>query len=287
MISQELQKKIDRAIKLLQGIGKGYDGDIEVAYSGGKDSDVILQLAKESGIRYRAIYKNTTIDPAGTLKHCKDMGAEVIKPKKNFFELVADNGFPGQFMRFCCRYLKEYKVLDKAIMGVRKAESTKRNARYNEPTECRYYGKKSPENHVEAIYPILDWTDEDVREFIIDRNIQLAPHYYDADGSLHTERRLGCMCCPLASKNKRIAQFKQWPNMVKAYIRAGQKFRDTHPNAKNLQKYSSVYEWFVRDVFYETEAKWQASKGGLFDEEIDYKAFLEKQFGIDLTFSQK
>ena len=52
MINEQLQKKIDRAIRLLQGVQNGYDGEIEVAYSGGKDSDVILQLAKEAGIRY-------------------------------------------------------------------------------------------------------------------------------------------------------------------------------------------------------------------------------------------
>lgn len=42
MITEDLQKKIDRAIRLLQGYRMGYDGEIEVAYSGGKDSDVIL-----------------------------------------------------------------------------------------------------------------------------------------------------------------------------------------------------------------------------------------------------
>lgn len=46
MISKQLQKKIDQALKLLQSVAMGYDGQIEVAYSGGKDSDVILQLAK-------------------------------------------------------------------------------------------------------------------------------------------------------------------------------------------------------------------------------------------------
>ena len=53
----ELQKKIDFAIRLL----KAYDNPeqpIEIAYSGGKDSDVILQLAKEAGVNFRAIYKN-------------------------------------------------------------------------------------------------------------------------------------------------------------------------------------------------------------------------------------
>lgn len=58
MINEQLQKKIDQSIRLMQSVQKRYDGEIELAYSGGKDSDVILQLAKEADIRYRAIYKN-------------------------------------------------------------------------------------------------------------------------------------------------------------------------------------------------------------------------------------
>ena len=59
--SEVLKKKVKQAINLLQSIKT--DEPIEVAYSGGKDSDVILELAKMAGIKYRAIYKNTTIDP--------------------------------------------------------------------------------------------------------------------------------------------------------------------------------------------------------------------------------
>jgi len=55
-----LEKKIERAIKLLQTFGK--DKVVEVSYSGGKDSDVILELVRMAGIEYRAIYKNTTIE---------------------------------------------------------------------------------------------------------------------------------------------------------------------------------------------------------------------------------
>ena len=282
MISEELQKKIDRSIKLLQSVAKGYDGEIEVAYSGGKDSDVILQLAKEAGIKYRAIYKNTTIDPPGTIAHVKAMGVEVMQPEKSFFKIVASNGFPNRFSRFCCKYLKEYKVLDKAIMGVRKAESVKRNKRYSEPTECKYYGAKTEANHVEAIYPILDWTDDDVLQFIIDRKIQLAPIYYDWGGQIDITKRLGCMCCPLASPKKRIAYFKEKPRMVKAYLRAGQKYRDTHPDVKTVKRYDDVYEWFTRDLFYSREEDWQRVSNTMFGKP-DYKAFLEEQFGIDLT----
>lgn len=56
-----LEDKINRAVKLLQVFAKGKI--VEVCFSGGKDSEVILELAKMAGINYRAIYKNTTIDP--------------------------------------------------------------------------------------------------------------------------------------------------------------------------------------------------------------------------------
>lgn len=260
----------------------GGGNPIEVAYSGGKDSDVILQLAKEAGINYRAIYKNTTIDPPGTIAHAKEMGAEIMQPRESFFQLVAQRGFPNRMHRFCCGYLKEYKVLDKCVMGVRKSESSKRTNRYNEPTECRYYGKKTPENHVEVIYPILDWTTKDVAEFLKDRGIKCAPVYYDEEGKFHPERRLGCIGCPLASVNLRLEMFKKYPNMVKAYIKNGKRFLDTHPDSKVFTLYENVYEWFARDVFFEAQREWDYHHENMFGEKVDYKSFLEEYFKIKL-----
>lgn len=72
-MTEELQQKVERALKLIQSAGA--DGSVvEVSYSGGKDSDVILELARMAGIKYKAIYKNTTIDPPGTIRHVKDVG---------------------------------------------------------------------------------------------------------------------------------------------------------------------------------------------------------------------
>ena len=278
-MTPELQKKVDQAIKLLKATA-GEDV-VEVAYSGGKDSDVILELARMSGIKYRAIYKNTTIDPPGTIKHAKDNGVEVLNPKKNFITILEENGFPTRVSRFCCRYLKEYKVLDKAIMGVRKAESTKRAKRYSEPTECRFYGNKK--EHVEAIYPILDWSDQDVVDFIVVRGIKVHALYYREDGTIDPKRRLGCMCCPLASINKRREQFKKYPNMVKVYIRAGQKYRETHPDVKRVKAHKDIYSWFAREVFYDSQITWEQSKKDLlFEVETDYKKFIEDYFNIKL-----
>ena len=158
-------------------------------------------------------------------------------------------------------------------MGVRKAESTKRKQRYCEPTECRFYGRKK--EHVEAFYPILDWTDDDVVEFINSRGIKLHPLYYREDGTIDPKRRLGCMCCPLAYYKKRIEQFKKYPNMVKAYIRAGQKFRDTHPNASTIKKHPTVYQQFARDLFFEKQKDFEEYNSGLFNSNLDWKKNLK------------
>lgn len=58
-----LERKVERALRLLRSITPYGDEPLEVAYSGGKDSDVILELTRMSGVPYRAIYKSTTIDP--------------------------------------------------------------------------------------------------------------------------------------------------------------------------------------------------------------------------------
>lgn len=211
MINEQLQKKIDQSIRLLQSVQKRYDGEIELAYSGGKDSDVILQLAKEAGIRFRAIYKNTTIDPPGTIAHVKEMGVEIIRPKENFFQLIAKKGFPNRFSRFCCEVLKEYKILDKTVIGVRKEESRARKERYNEPTECRYYGSKKKENHVEQIYPILEWTNEDVRDFILNRGLKLAPVYYDTGGKSMLPEDSAACAAPWLQDASALSSFRSIP----------------------------------------------------------------------------
>lgn len=282
-MTTELQRKIDGSIRLLKSIQKAHHDDtIEVAYSGGKDSDVILQLAKEAGINYRAIYKNTTIDPPGTIAHVRAMGVEVRQPKKSFFQLVKEKGLPNRYTRFCCQVLKEYKILDVCIVGVRRAESTKRAKRYTEPTECRFYGSKN--NHVEQVFPILEWSDYDVRDFILDRGITLAPLYY-TDGELHIERRLGCIGCPLASRGKRLEALRQHPNIVKAYARALQIYFDTHPDCKTLTRwgYRNAYEQLVRYLFYDSQEEYSiAVSGGMFgaDQALDCKAYLEEYFNI-------
>lgn len=282
ILRMDLHRKIDFAIKLLRSIPTD-DGPVEISYSGGKDSDVILELAKMAGIPYRAIYKNTTIDPPGTIKHCKEKGIEVFAPTINFFDLVKKKGCPTVRARFCCEVLKEYKVLDRAVQGIRRCESVKRAKRYKEPTVCRFYGSKK--NHVEVFLPILEWTDEDVAEFIAERGIKCHPLYYDEQGNFHVERRLGCIGCPLRS-DKGKADFLKYPKFLKRLIASSQIYLDTHPHVNAVAKFDkNAYNVLFHNLFFDSYEKYHDTiTGGMFPETaIDAKAFLEDFFKIDLT----
>jgi len=271
-----LDKKINSAIRLIKSVKCD---EIELSYSGGKDSDVILELAKMAEIPYRAIYKNTTIDPKGTIKHCKENGVEIINPKFTFLELIAQHGFPTRRCRFCCDYLKEYKILDNSIQGIRRCESAKRMKNYKEPIICRIYGKKS--NHVNVVLPILEWTDRDVSDFIELRKIQCHPLYY-VNGKFNVSKRLGCIGCPLKS-DKGLSDFKANPKMVKLWISAGQEWWDK-PRTKEIRsktKFDNIYELFAHNIFFDTYEDFRISKDGLFGK-VDYKERLEKYFDIKL-----
>ena len=275
-MEQTLTKKIDAAIKLLQSTCK--NEVVELCYSGGKDSDVILMLAKLAGIKYRAIYRCTTIDPPGTIAHCIENNVEIIRPSKSFLNLIRDKGFPTRRARFCCEKLKEYKILDKAFQGIRRCESYKRAKNYREPTICRIYGSKK--NCVEVILPILNFSDNDIESFIFKYNIKLHPLYYNADGTINIKKRLGCMGCPLASDNG-LSDFRKYPLLVKAWIRNGLIWWNNHPNAACHKKYESIYELFVSNVFFKSvEETKLAVDGGFFGEIIDCKKFLEDYFNI-------
>lgn len=275
---KELQKKVDFAIKLLQSIPQ--DGDIELSYSGGKDSDVILELAKMAGIPYRAIYKATTIDPPGTIAHAREMGAEVIRPKETFFQLVSKRGFPSRFTRWCCSELKEYKICDRAIQGIRRIESRKRAERYKEPEICRVYSAKEKVN---VYLPILEWTDQDVEEFIKERNIKCHPLYYRG-GQFDVTKRLGCIGCPLKSRKKRIQEFKENPKFLRAWIRAGQKryTSEAYQNGKSKHKFKDAFETMGYMLYCDNVEQFKEKTYGMFGE-FDWKEFLQNEFKIDMS----
>lgn len=269
------EKKVERAIKLLQSIPQ--DGPIELCYSTGKDSDVILELAKMSGIPFEAIYKNTTCDQKGSIAHAREMGVKIVQPKRNMLQLIEAMGWPSRWMRFCCKELKEYKIYDRAILGIRREESTARAKRYLEPEQCREYSKSET---VRQYFPILDWTNKDVEEFIKERGLKLHPHYYDEKGNFCVSRRVGCIGCPMAADNG-VREYKQYPAIFRARVKAYVKWWNNHPNSKTANTFPTPYHALYMKLFCHDMDVYYERTGTLFGE-VDMEKWLENEFNIKL-----
>ena len=198
-------------------------------------------------------------------------------PKERFLDIIARKGFPTRRARFCCEVLKEYKVLDNSVQGIRRSESTKRASNYSEhePIICRNYKK---DEHVNVYLPILEWSDKDVADFINAEGIKCHPLYYDDNGKFCVERRLGCIGCPMQSDNG-VADFKQYPKMLRQWLRAGEVWWNKEP--ASVARFGNIYALMAHDLFFDDYDSFQAANNSMFGKE-DWKQRLEDYFKIEL-----
>jgi phosphoadenosine phosphosulfate reductase len=178
-----------------------------LAYSGGKDSDTILALAKMAGVKFDAHYQLTTVDPPEVVRHIKMRPeVQIHHPEKTMWQLIVENGGPPlRQMRYCCRILKERGGEGRLVVtGIRAQESTKRAKR-----QLFEQGIKNKNKHYMNV--IIDWSDTDVWEFLHKYNVPYC--------SLYDEgwKRLGCVCCP---NGNQIKEAERWPKIADAYRRA-------------------------------------------------------------------
>ena len=127
-----------------------YEKPIVCTYSGGKDSDVMLELFKQSGVPFEVHNSHTTVDAPQTVYHIREKFKELenlgIKceiekppinksdPKKRRFTMwsliVKKKMPPTHLARYCCAILKETSCRNRMIAtGVRWDESHARSQR--------------------------------------------------------------------------------------------------------------------------------------------------------------
>lgn len=138
LIEQTLFGSIDKvqtAIDRLRAF-EPKDRPYWLAFSGGKDSCVILELAKMAGVKFEAHYNVTSVDPPELVRFVKDVHPEVSfdiphdkngKPISMWSLLKSRSMPPTRIARYCCEKLKESSGKGTiTITGVRWAESNNR-----------------------------------------------------------------------------------------------------------------------------------------------------------------
>ena len=109
-----LHRKMVDSICLIQKAEKlalEYSNDgFHLAFSGGKDSQVLYHLAVMAGVKFKAHMQITTIDPPKLLKFIRKNYPNVAfhRPEINFYQLIKKKKMlPLMNVRYCCQYLKE------------------------------------------------------------------------------------------------------------------------------------------------------------------------------------
>jgi len=244
-----LQHQIDTAISWLQEI-EPFEG-YWLADSGGKDSCAILQLAKESGVKFDAHYSVTTIDPPELCRflrtHHKETKWEM--PEIPFLKLMPKRGFPRRQARWCCDEYKEGGGANRIVVtGVRWAESAKRTKR-RRVESC--YRKKNRT----FLHPIIDWSDADVWDFIRDRELPYC-ELYDKEF-----KRIGCLFCPMSYYKNRLREVELYPKVARNFIKS---FEELYQN-KLISNPDTVAKWTSgEEMFW-----WWVGEADLPTKEID------------------
>lgn len=240
-----------------------------LAFSGGKDSEVIKRLAIESEVKFGAYHNLTTVDPPELVYHIRENHLDVIinKPVVTMWRLIEKKMIPPtRIARYCCGALKEGGGEGRFVVtGVRWAESNARKKRSE--VEFDVYGSQSkkaieqrrmfyegdpddkrrmietcPTKGKNILNPIVDWEDSDVWEYIRDRKIKYCKLYDEGF------KRLGCVGCPLAGK-KRYREFERWPKYRLNYLKAFERLL-LNREAKGLETTwktgEDVMEWWMK-----------------------------------------
>ena len=277
------QKSIER-IKLASEMSlRYYQKPLVCTYSGGKDSDVMLELFKRSGIPFEVHHSLTTADAPQTVYHVRDVFRELelqvtkctvdkhVQPdgsRITMWNLIPRKRFPPwRRVRYCCSVLKETGCANRMIAtGVRWNESSNRKNR----TEFEAIGKSIKDGiHVSekmilsdndesrrlyerceikaktVVNPIIEWKNADIWEFINQEHIFTNPLYQCGYD------RVGCIGCPMAGK-KRWKEFSDFPAYKRAYIRSFDKMLEFMKNdgTGRVPKWKTGYDvflWWMED----------------------------------------
>jgi len=245
----EFEDKVEQALTVLKmhQVKEGY----YLAFSGGKDSAVIYELAKMAGVEFDAHYNFTTVDPPELVNFIRNEYPEVKThyPEKTMWELIVEKRMPPtRIVRYCCDALKEGGGEGRLVItGIRHAESYQRSNRCIFEQDNRRKDKF-------YLNPIIEWSEKDVWDFIKERKIKYCK-LYDEGYS-----RLGCIGCPMGNTKGMLFDFKKYPKYKKNYIKAFQRMLDKREKdglKNNWKSGKEVFNWWVYGSHKEKPAKGQ------------------------------
>jgi len=214
-LSQPWEVKFRQSVQLLQmyetfALRINPDG-YYLAFSGGKDSICMKRVADIAGVKYKAYYHNTTVDPPEVCRFIRDIHPDVTwtHQPKHLCKMVEERGLPNRRHRWCCAVYKEGGGDGEGkLIGVRAAESHRRAS--------LWHTFKMDGRGGFFVCPILYWTDKEVWSFIKTEELKY-PSVYDEGRT-----RVGCIGCPLSQTQRE--ELERYPRYAALWRRGAERF---------------------------------------------------------------
>lgn len=224
-----------------------------VAFSGGKDSMVLLELVKKAlpHNAFMVVFGDTKMEFPDTYKlvniveqQCKEDGIAFYRAASHLGAEEAWRlfGAPSTVLRWCCSVMKStpqtLKIRDilgkdnfvgADFVGVRAEESIKRSE-----YEFESYGKKQKGQHSQN--PILDWNSAEVWLYIYSRKLPINEAYKKGN------TRAGCLFCPMGRGKADSFRQMSYPNEIEKFVSIIRDMTDD----PNIETYISNGGWASR-----------------------------------------
>lgn len=236
-MKEQTKKKLAYSIDLLrrsQDMALKFNPDIgfSLAFSGGKDSQVLYHVAKEAGVKFEPFFSPTSVDPPELISFIKRNYPDVrfFKLETSIYKSAMSSRhftMPSRTMRWCCEEFKErHGAGTCTLIGIRREESARRSKRNEVESSNRKFSESFDQfsEHQEKmvtcvggrdkilISPILYWTEEDVWDYLDSNGY---PHCELYDEGRH---RIGCILCPMSSVKEKLRDMERYPHVTKKWI---------------------------------------------------------------------
>ena len=215
------------------------------ADSYGKDSCVIDRLLDMAGVKHDAHYSQGGIDPPQLVSFGREYhpNTAIERPEMSMWKGIMKHGMPYRQVRWCCELIKEKNGNGRyVITGIRWEESSQRKTR-------RMVEICTKDKTKTFVHPIIDWTHQEVWEFINQENIPYCS-LYDLRNSNRQLiiRRIGCVLCPMKSPSETKLDCILYPKIVEAWHRACIRRFNDRQDLEFYQKFKDAetyWQWWL------------------------------------------
>lgn len=227
-----LQVLEQETVKKIYDVWKRHRGKLDifhVAFSGGKDSIVLLDLVQKALPKdeFVVVFGDTQMEFPDTYDvidkveaKCRTDGIRFYRAKSHMDALESWRQFapPSRVLRWCCsvhkstpQVIKLREALGKhnycglAFVGVRGAESSRRSEYEYESDGIKQKGQRSAN-------PILDWTSGEVWLYIYANKLITNETYKKGNP------RAGCLLCPMSPGKADYLRYENYGQQINKYI---------------------------------------------------------------------